>query len=1044
VRPATRIVLYFFLFITVCIGGVLTYAGWYIQSSNFPELIERRLTDATGYEWKITGDLELSIVPLAIDASGVQVIDPVTQKKFLVVGGIQSSVDIPILFSGKVFIDHVTLQDIELILSEDLLASGKKDEVANVDTQFDLGKIAGGFDLQGIAIQRGKVVFERTTSNGREFVSASNIFLNVDLSSKTAFDLSCSVESNFLPAKGQLKVVGESDFTTATLMAENFLGTVDWQGDIELEGRTIPTSIQTKVALDLPASKLILEELKASVAAGRLTFSGDLSDMTNENWKLVGNAEVKGFSLPYWFGFTENLPTSLNHALDNIDGKLSLEVTKDHIWSDKLTATVLGMPLAGVGGVKDFAKPVIFIDASGDRVDVNKIFPEIGVNPPKVLPKPANDAPPVFRLDSDDTTKKDEQSLAELSVGYDIRIGAKEATAHGFTIGGLAFRCWPAPNEDTLTSYKIGNAYGGSVDALLTIADDLRLQATFNKVQTQDISRILAGDSIISGVADGTVDVRAKARTVYGLVAGLGGKINAIFTNGYVKSLPKKDADGNMVSKQNFFKQLKIDLSGNSLSKKPDEAGNDLPYNWDLFVFFETKSGDDSYLTRVKGPIIMSAERVLPVRGTDIDLDTTWYGNVTSRGQVIPLSARLVSKATYNLETEDVSIRDGVFAFQNQRVSVSGDVKKFVSAPEFRGRFVGTGIDLRPTLRIMNLLRWQPRDPTVFGRATLRGEFDFRDGRYALYNVVGTIDNSTLQGSLLVNLNNDIPTVRADVALGDVMLKRYFPPDNINYRAKIFNKKPWDLAWLRDVDVKGSLKVNNLRFEPIELQRLVTPVTISGGQVQIGPLEAQMYRGTFSGEFSGIFKNRLESRLVANINGVDLALASKGAAGQDYLGGTATGYLEVRGNLGSSHDILANLDGIWGVAIRDGFFGFSKNRQGEIDKTTFRSAVSDGNIRQGIMSSNNFAVTSPFVDMRGGGQIDLPNRNIDYKVSVTYARIPTVPVTITGSWDNPQITVDGLSVVPRTFGKIGGGVFSILKDALLIPFRAVDLLPSLR
>ena len=1085
-RLAIRIVLYFFLSVAVCLGGLLAYAGWYIQSSNFPELIERNLTKATGYQWSINGELDLSIVPLAIEASDVKVVDPDTNTAIVSVGGVQSSVDIPTLLEGKVFIDHLSLQDLEVVLSDELLTKDK-DDMANVDVKFSLGDIAGGFDLQGIDIQRGRVVWERNTGDGKEFLAATDVSLQVDFSTKTLFDISCAVESNIVPTKGRLQLVGETDFTSKTLTIENVIGTLDWDGTVELEGRVVPTALTIGYDVNWPADEVNLTDVKAEVAKGRLTFNGKLTDISNENWKLAGDAVVQDLSLPYWFGFTENLPTSLNHALDSIDGTLTVEMTKDRVWSDNLKADVLGMKLTGVGGVKDFSDPVIYIDAKGDDIDVNKIFPEIGLTPPKVLPKPTDDSPPIFRYTPDEpsgakpaakavaksATKTDpkavskplpkkgtekaaadkkpeakkeakakDSSLADLSVGYDIRVGANRATAYGFAIKDLAFRCWPAPNNDTLTSYKVGNAYDGSLDAVLTIADDLRLNATFKKVKTAEIARIMTGDSVIAGVADGTIDVRAKARTVFGLVAGLGGKINAVFKDGYVKSLPKQRTDGNVESSKNFFKELKIDLSGHSLTKVPDKAGDDLPYFWDLSVFFDRKNSAVSYLTKVKGPIIMSATRVLPVRGNNIDLDMTVNGTMPVNGTRVPLTARLVSKCTYNMETEDLSIHDGMFTFDNQTFSVQGEGKQFITAPEIKGAFEGQEFDLRPLLTTLDLLRWQPRDPAAFRRASLRGEFDLRKGRYALYNVVGYVDDSALKGSVLVNLNGTIPTIRADAALGDIMLTRYFPPEDVDVRAKIFNKNPWHLAWLNKIDVKGSLKVNSLRFDPIDAQNLVTAISIGDGKVQVGPLEANMYNGTFSAEFGGVLNGKLDSKIVANVNSVDLALASKGAAGEDYLGGLGTGYLEARGQLGSSYDILASLDGIWGVSVKDGFFGFSKDKKGAIEKTTFTSAVSDGDIKQGVLNSSNTAVVSPFVDMRGGGKIDLPNRHIDYKVNVTYARIPTIPVTIVGDWNDPKVTVDGLSVVPRTVGKIGGGVFSILKDAVLIPFRALDLLPS--
>ncbi|MCG8530619.1 MAG: hypothetical protein MI749_08140 [Desulfovibrionales bacterium] len=1025
------------------------YAGWYIDSSTFPHDVEEHLNDATGLAWEIRGGLNVSIFPLAISAKDVVVFHPEQHKRIVSIGNLSSGVDILALLSGKIVFSRIGVHQLDLVLSEDILGETRVDsEEMTSPTDVTFGDVAAQFDLAGIDVSESRIVWETESNKESGFVAVADLDVTVDVGSTTKFVLSCAVESDLIPTEGRLTATGESELDIHTLSVGSVLGQLTWSGEVELEGQIVPTRFDVQLSADIAKDILTLSEVNAEIADGTLAFSGRLSKFTTPDWKLNGQAVVQDLSLPYWFGFTENLPTSLNHALDRIDGVLSIEMTKEGVWSDNLRAEVLGMKLSGVGGCKDFSDPVVYIDARGEYIDVNKIFPEISQTPPDVLPKPVRSALPIFREDPNapelTPEEKKEAALSELHVGYDIRIAAETATAYGFTIGQLAFRCWPAPKTGTYTSYTIDEAYGGTIDSLLTIRDDLRLEATVKNVQTEEIARILTGDSILSGIANGTVDVRAKARTVYGLVAGLNGTVNAVLADGFVKTLPTKQPDGSISSSTNYFQSMKISLTEKSLSPKPDEAGNDLEYDWDLLVDLVKKEDSSRYVTKLKGPIILSATRVLPVRGKNVDFDITWYRGKTKIEKMLPASWRLQSKLTYDLETEDLTIQGGRFSFDKQRFLVNLTGKHFLTAPEIRGSFEGEEFNLRPLLQSLQLLPWEPRDPNVFTKASLRGELDLREDRYALYNVVGYVDDSAIRGSVLVNTAGNIPTIRADASIGEIVLHNYFPPKNVDVRAKVFTKRAWELDWLRQFDIKGSLKVARITYDRIDIQKLVTPVSIGKGIISVGPLEATMYNGSVSGEFNGELKEKLESRIVANANGVDMALASKGAVGEDYLGGRATGYLETHGVLGSNHDLLANMNGIWGVAIKNGFFGFSKNDEGEIEKTTFTSAVSDGNIAQGILSSENFAVSSPFVDMRGGGQVDIVNKEIDYKVNVTYARIPTVPVAIMGHWDEPKVTVDGLTVVPRTIGKLGGGVFSILKDAFLIPFRAVDLLPSLR
>ena len=1073
-RPVSRFFLIFFISIFVLIGALVAFAGWFLHSANFAELIEERLTSATGYEWKINGSLDLSIIPLTIDATDVQVIDPKTGKELFTVGKLQSGVAIRPLFSKQVLIDRVRLDEPVVYLSKELFAGDKDadkvdedktdksskvdqpdkaDQPDNIDASgktgavdLPLDKIAAIFNLEGIDITRGRIVWEQDAEGEKKFVAANNLELTIDLGKESTFALSSEIESNIVPLKGKFETSGSTRFEFETLTLKTVVGDLAWNGEVELEGRTLPTTLAIEYTTDYAQKVINFSKLKAEIADEALLFSGKMANIDSSEWKLTGQAEVQHLSLPFWFGFTENIPTSLSHALDDLNGTVTLEMDKNGLKVPTINATVLGMKLSGRGGVADFSDPVIFIDAHGKNIDVNKIFPEISLNPPKELPRPRLDMPPIFRFEDEpeDLTPEERKKREEeeFSVGYDINVSADTATAYGFTINDLSFRCWPAPETGTLTSYDIGGMYGGSVESLLTIRDDLRLEVEIKDVQLKEISRILTGDSVIAGVANGNVDVRFHARTLVSMLAGIGGTVDAVITDGYIKSFPKEMPDGSMQASENEFTKFTLDLVSESMMEDPDKAVNDLHYNWDLSVLFTSKGKDSTYNTKLKGPVIVSMKRALPVRAENADLDIAWHGTMDVRGRQVTAPWTLQSKLTYDLNKEDAEITNGTLTFDGQAFRVDLTARKFLSDPIIRGSFNGENFNLQSLLRTLGMFPWETQDPEALTSASVQGLVDLREGRYALYDVEGNIDNSTIGGAVLVNFNSEIPMIRADVKLDDVILQKYFPPEDVDVHAKVFTKKPWNLDWLYEYDIKGSLNVDKLKYKTVEIEELVGKVTVGNGEIKVGPIEANLYKGSFSGDFTGTYGEKLQSRFAANINGVDMSLASKGAVGEDYIGGITTAYLEGQGRIGSNWEILSNVRGIWGVSIKKGFFGFEKDDEGVIEKTTFESAVSDGSIGGGIMQSDNFVVKSKYVDIRGGGFVNLLEKEIDYKVNATFARIPSVPVAITGKWDDPEVKVDGLSVVPRTIGKLGGGVFSIVKDAFLIPFRAVDLLRS--
>jgi hypothetical protein len=83
------------------------------------------------------------------------------------------------------------------------------------------------------------------------------------------------------------------------------------------------------------------------------------------------------------------------------------------------------------------------------------------------------------------------------------------------------------------------------------------------------------------------------------------------------------------------------------------------------------------------------------------------------------------------------------------------------------------------------------------------------------------------------------------------------------------------------------------------------------------------------------------------------------------------------------------------------------------------------------------------VDMAGGGWYDLNTRDLDIKVSVTFAKVPTLPVQFYGNADSPRMNIRGVDMVLETMQAAGSGLFGLIRGVLELPAKAVTGIGSL-
>src|SRR5208282_4861566 len=103
-------------------------------------------------------------------------------------------------------------------------------------------------------------------------------------------------------------------------------------------------------------------------------------------------------------------------------------------------------------------------------------------------------------------------------------------------------------------------------------------------------------------------------------------------------------------------------------------------------------------------------------------------------------------------------------------------------------------------------------------------------------------------------------------------------------------------------------------------------------------------------------------------------------------------------------------------------------------QTDFSTLTATYTIANGILKNSDLKMTSPGLPATGAGTVDLVQRRVDYKLTPKLAGGLSVPVKITGPWDNLSFRPDLAGIADQN-GKV---LQNILKNS-----SSLDQLKSL-
>ena len=303
---------------------------------------------------------------------------------------------------------------------------------------------------------------------------------------------------------------------------------------------------------------------------------------------------------------------------------------------------------------------------------------------------------------------------------------------------------------------------------------------------------------------------------------------------------------------------------------------------------------------------------------------------------------------------------------------------------------------------------------TRFDESNIDGSFDLEKFAEPFYRFDFDIDR----------LNLDRYTGTDEPASGEAPAKEQAPADEGEGESRI------DLSPLKTLNLDGKLRVGELIASNVKLSEVRLTVRAANGKLEIKPLRANLYGGTLRSVVTAD-ANTNQFRLLQSLNGVTIGPLLQDALDQDLLDGRGSVDLDLAAQGDTVGGLIRTLTGEAGLALKDGavkginlaqslrnakdMLSLKRDQQAAAsssEKTDFSELKASFKIKDGQARNDDLTLNSPFVRLKGAGDLNLVDGSIDYRADTSLV------ATSTGQGGKDLSDVAGLTVPIRVSGPL--------------------------
>lgn len=260
-----------------------------------------------------------------------------------------------------------------------------------------------------------------------------------------------------------------------------------------------------------------------------------------------------------------------------------------------------------------------------------------------------------------------------------------------------------------------------------------------------------------------------------------------------------------------------------------------------------------------------------------------------------------------------------------------------------------------------------------------------------------------------------------------------------------------DLSALKSVQLDGKVAIGQLQVKNIKMTALQLPVRLHGGVLEMKGMRAHLYQGELVGDVS-VRAGDNHVSVQQTLSGIQIQALLKDAINKDIVEGRGNLKLQLQTQGKTTTHMKQMLNGDISVSLTDGavkginlaksFRDFKSNILNKSDqdqaansseKTDFSALSGSIHFVDGIGTSDDLNMKSPFLRVGGNGTVNLRDSTVDYVATVNVVESITgqggvdlsqlkgisIPVRVKGPFDHLSYKIQ--------FGKIGADV---LKSAV--------------
>ncbi len=281
-----------------------------------------------------------------------------------------------------------------------------------------------------------------------------------------------------------------------------------------------------------------------------------------------------------------------------------------------------------------------------------------------------------------------------------------------------------------------------------------------------------------------------------------------------------------------------------------------------------------------------------------------------------------------------------------------------------------------------------------------------------------------------------------DVSIDKLNLDKYIPPKDPNAPKTSEPEKPIDLSALKTLNASGNIKIGALQVNNVKANNVSLTIRAAGGKLDVSPMSAALYQGTLAGAVS-VNANTNAFAIKQNLTGININPLMKDAINKDILEGRGNVNLDLTTSGATPSALKKALNGSTAINLRDGAYkginlaksfrefkataSMNKDKVQDAkkeDKTDFTEMKISAAIKNGVATSNDLDVKSPFVRLGGEGAVNIGDSTMDYVAKATVIGSPT------GQGAAEMAAMKGVTVPVKIYGPLDAVKYDIQYGAI--------------